>query len=173
MPNALILASTASPVQFQQAMERMRVSLHDVIADAIQPALMAGVMVLGDELLKRMPRGPRGDTHNLEFAPLETSMVTDILVDRKALKGSSSTGFGKSGPVALWVEYGHQQVARSSTGARYRSPFSGRERKGELIGSVPEHPFMRPSVDAAYPAIVDAVTDSIADSLARAFGGTR
>lgn len=146
------------------------INLHDVIADALTPALMAGASVLGAELMDRVPRGPRGANYNREFEPLESTMVTDIEVDREALTGTASTGFGKSGPVALWVEYGHNIVSRSDEGVRYTSP-SGSERPGELLGRVPEHPFMRPAIDACADRVIEAVADSVVNSIMKAYGG--
>jgi hypothetical protein len=146
------------------------VDLHDVIADALEPALRAGTAVLESELRLRIPEGPRGPNYNLEFEPLKDTLVSGYEVDKSALTGTSSTGFGKSGSVALWVEYGHQEVVPSQNGSRYRSP-SGKSRAGELVGQVPEHPFMRPAFDACADKVIDAVADSIVDSILKAYGG--
>jgi len=118
-------------------------------------ALMAGSAVLQQRLLENAPRGDRAAGKRFEFPPLSQSIVTDVRVDQQHGTGSAETGFGESGPVALWNEYGHEIVTI----------------KGKDTGvATKPNPFMRRTTDESAEAVIDAFAASLLDTLNEQYG---
>lgn len=97
---------------------------------------------------------------------LITRIVQDIEIDANGRGGVVDVGFGPLGHIALWVEYGHNQV----TGGRLAT-IKNKAGKGKLVGFTPAHPFMRPAFDASAERAVDAFVVAVKQVLDREVAG--
>lgn len=118
------------------------VDLPDRVTREVLPdALVAGSGVIQGALIDNAPERATPATSEREFAPLKESAVTDVEIDYAHGVGVASTGFGESGPVALWNEFGHRIVTRS----------------GEDTGRRTDpNPFMRKTVDEKADEAIEA-----------------
>jgi len=122
----------------------------DLTRGSMGPALIAGSVVLQENLLVN---APVGHGPHPEFAPLQETIVTDVEVEN--LSGIASTGFGDSGPVAEWNEYGHRIVTHS----------------GRDTGlSTAPNPFMRKTTDESADAAIDAFCDRLLSDVKEKYG---
>ena len=65
--------------------------------------------------------------------------------------------------VSRWVEFGHRLV---------RGRTSKRGAKGQQIGDVPAHPYIRPAFDSNEDLAVNAINESIMEDFEKAFKGS-
>ena len=86
---------------------------------------------------------------------LVTRIVKDVELDANGRGGQVEVGFGPLGHIALWVEYGHNQV----TGGRMGKQGS------KVVGFTPAHPFMRPAFEASKDQAVDAFVEAVVETL--------
>jgi HK97 gp10 family phage protein len=121
-----------------------------IVARGFLQAAKAAAAVIEEELEIRTPERDEGE-RNEDIPHLRDAMVSNISLDAQLRGVSVSTGFGRAGNVALWVEFGHRLV--------------GHKPGKKDIGTVPAHPFMRPAADAAGPRAIDAFADSLAKTL--------
>lgn len=71
--------------------------------------------------------------------------------------------------VARWVEYGHRLVRG---GKSYLNKRTGKTRgPGSQVGSVEEHPFIRPAFEASREAVTAAITTTLATEIEKASKG--
>lgn len=136
----------------EETQTMLRAFAKDLAIDGMEGALIAGSSVLQEELAERAPRR-EGEAENREFAPLADSLITDVAVNTSG--GTALTGFGDSGPVALWNEYGHRIVTHSKKD-------TGKETE--------PNPFMRRTVDACGDRVIDAFGDSLGRSIGGKYG---
>ena len=134
-------------------------------ADAImRKALRAGAQVVRDEIAARAPEqvnSPGKDSTALPAGALKNDVI--VTTPRKTTGPLVIVDFGKyTRRVALWVEYGHRLVR----GGYLKVLANGKTRgRGEEVGAVQPHPFVRPAFEASSQRAVDAVTESIKQSL--------
>lgn len=126
----------------------------DLVRDGFPPALVAAGSVVGEALAANAPRrAVPANEGNREFAPLDQSVVVDVEVGRNG--GVASVGFGESGPVALWDEYGHHIVTHS----------------GRDTGKVTEpNPFMRRTTDQCANEAIDRFCSSLGNTVRTKYG---
>lgn len=114
-----------------------------IVSDLFPEALAVGGEVMRQELHARTPESA-GSTSAKKYGTLRADLDTDI--EMEPLAGSAKVGFGDTGFVARFVEFGHREVTR----------------KREEIGAVDPHPFMRPAASAAADKAVEAFAVSMA-----------
>lgn len=136
--------------------QRMLVEMPgEVTRNGMGRALVAGSGVIEKGLVDRAPRREEEPAGAREFAPLHESVVTEVHVNAQARFGHASTGFGKSGAVADWEEYGHRIVTH----------------EGADTGKLTEpNPFMRRTVDQDAEKAIDAFCDALLGSVEERYG---
>jgi HK97 gp10 family phage protein len=67
--------------------------------------------------------------------------------------------------VADWVEYGHRMV----TGGRSRKLANGKTKgPGQEVGTVPEHPFIRPAYEATAQEVANTIAEVLKEEVTKA-----
>jgi HK97 gp10 family phage protein len=135
----------------------------------IRKALRAGAAI---EQAAITERAPIKDTTG-GLLP-DGALKNDIVVKLK--KASSGALYAVVGPdkytahVARWVEYGHRLI-RGGYSAKLKS---GRTRgPGKEVGTVPEHPFIRPAFEATRQEVTDAICTTLAAEIEKAGKGRK
>jgi hypothetical protein len=118
----------------------------NITRNGLSDALVAGSAVIQRGLLEKAPRRKTPVTSEREFPPLSESVVTFVEIDQNKLEGIAQTGFGESGPVALWNEYGHRIVTRS---------------KVDTGRTTEPNPFMRATADQLGEEAIEAAAKSL------------
>jgi hypothetical protein len=126
-----------------------------IVASGYTRALSAAGEVIAAELEIRTPVKAEDTGGILDRGVLRESVTVEVLLDSQFRGGQVKVGFGKNGAVALWVEYGHRLV--------------GHKPGGKVIGSVPPHPFMRPTAEAAGESAIEAFYQSLRGTVAAEF----
>jgi len=91
---------------------------------------------------------------------LQEGIKTNIFISEQG--GRASVNFGKYGPIALWLEYGHRIVAHGATWSDRMKNYAG---KILGKGEVPSKPFVRPAAAESAQAAVEAFTESLTETL--------
>ena len=124
-----------------------------VVVTGYAKALRRSINVIAETLQMLTPEG--SNHTNDDILPLNESIVTDVQVDSNGRGGVARVGYGKSGHVALFVEYGHVM--------KTHKPGSS------IVGHVPAHPFMRPAFDQSAAAATAAFQESITETVENEF----
>lgn len=136
--------------------QKMIRNLPSEIASGFEQDLMAPAAVVQDALRAGAPRREQRIGGDAEFPPLHETVVTDIHVNLSRFSGVASTGFGESGPVALWNEYGHRVVTHLGVDT------------GEHTDP---DPFMRRVTDNCADRAIDAFSAKVAQRMRSQYGG--
>jgi HK97 gp10 family phage protein len=131
---------------------------------AIRAALKAGAEV---ERVAISERAPIKDTTGGSLP--DGALANDIVV--KIKRSDQGFLYAVVGPdkytahVARWVEYGHRLVR----GGRSRLLKNGKTGgPGSQVGTVPEHPFIRPAFESTRQEVVDVMCQTLADEISLA-----
>jgi len=92
---------------------------------------------------------------------LAANLRRSVDVDAHGRGGIVDVGFGQLGHIALWVEFGHNQVLRQ-----------GIRGKAKILGFTPAHPFMRTAFDASKEQAIDAFIEGVKTALKTISGYT-
>ena len=119
-------------------------------ADAVHKALGSAGQIFRDAISALAPMRTDDHTGPKGFPLPPGALKNDIMyqVFQKTVAAGTSKATGN---VGLWVEYGHNIVARG-----------GNARKGRgVLGRVSPHPFIRPAFDTSAGAAEQAFVDSL------------
>jgi Bacteriophage HK97-gp10, putative tail-component len=134
----------------------------------LRKALRAGGELMQAAVIERAPmrtdglgggkQNAQNPAYDLPAGALKSDIKLTVRRDRDDNSLTATIRPGKySAPVAYWLEYGHQIVR----GGRYR----GAKGKGQVIGHVPAHPFIRVAHDETEGAALAAVEETIATEI--------
>ena len=126
----------------------------NITRNVLSDALVAGSAVIQRGLIDKAPRRKAPVTSEREFPPLSESVVTFVEIDENKLEGVAETGFGESGPVAIWNEYGHRIVTRA---------------KVDTGKTTEPNPFMRQTVDQVGDEAIAAAAKSLEGFVRRTY----
>lgn len=126
-----------------------------IVARGFVNALSAGGNVIAEVLEKNTPVKEEDTGGLLDRGELRESVMVEVNLDEDLHGGVARVGFGKNGPVAYWIEYGHRMV--------------GHEPKRKMLGLVAADPFMRPSTDEAAEPAIEAFAQSLSGTIRREF----
>jgi hypothetical protein len=132
-----------------EGLEDTRRDLYDlpeqIVRELFPAALKAGGDVLQAELEARTPKSPDESTSAKEYGTLRADLGSEIEIQEQELTGSVKVGFGKTGYIALFIEYGHRKVTHD----------------GKQVGHTAAVPFMRQAAEAAEDAAVEAFANAL------------
>lgn len=147
---------------------------------ALTKGLAAGAEVIEREVWRRTPidmKAAMNSAHGGKGIPLAAKLQYDIVVDSRGRGGVASIHFGDLGHIALWVEYGHQQVSHATgkvkamtTNKRGKQVRRWRLLGKEVIGQVRPRPFMRPASAAVADQAVEAFWNAVQQVLSEYSG---
>jgi hypothetical protein len=150
MPDALISQYGLEAVQTM-----LREAPRTIVARGWVRALSAGGEAIAEVLEANTPIKEEDTGGLLDRGELRESVMIEVILDSNFRGGLARVGFGKNGPVALWIEYGHRMV--------------GHKPLKKLLGEVPQKPFMRITTDQAYDRAVAAFAQSLEETVRTEF----
>jgi len=170
MAETSVIVSVEGADEIDRNLARVSIELRGRL---LQRALRRAAAHGRKETRRRAPKGD-GVGGDSDFPDLKKSVKSKVL----PAKGETVVAIVGTAPAARqahMVEFGHKMVVggtiSSGDPARVR-PATDPKRtgKGRVIGSVQPHPFVRPSFDAAAPAIERILIDELAKLVDRFAG---
>lgn len=144
---------------------RARLVYEQVRGEALRRAVKEAGGVVLEEMQLRAPVLDAKTANSTALDPGELKASLGELVRMRGKDGYAEAIVGprRNQHVARWVEYGHNLVRRSLTGkVKLRVRGGGR---GDIVGQVKAHPFLRPAWEAAADAAWKRMQEVFSDAI--------
>lgn len=141
-----------------------------IVARGFLKALQAGGNILADAIRAKAPIQEEYTGGILRQGELRASVRLRVTLDSGFRGGVAEINFGKAGPVAYWLEFGHRAVMHGATWADRKNNYKGkllvlRANPEAFEWMVPAYPFVRSAVEPSWEPAVDAVVTSLKQTI--------
>jgi HK97 gp10 family phage protein len=132
---------------------------------AMRASLRAGGKVFQAAIQERAPERVEDGGNSLPVGALAADITLKVGRDEEGTLSAVVSPGKRTAHVAGWVEYGHRLVRGgyakfNKAGKKIRGP-------GAQVGTVPEHPFIRPAFEASVEAAELAFAEELSNQIAK------